>query len=165
MDGLTLVTGQTISVPEHSIRTFWIQPDLDNGYDIDSVFVNGVAVDLGSDPRWAWNGDGGCLTLDDIQSPQTCSVVVRSMNSLQTADNVRLKLSPNPASATTGISIQGYSGTASYSVIDVNVRVVESGDLDCKHGKLLHLDGLARGTYFVRVTADAFSKVEKLMVC
>ena len=50
------------------------------------------------------------------------------------------------------------------ALIDMSGRVVYSQNINAETAQVINLDGLAKGAYFVRITNDKFSKIEKLIV-
>ena len=75
-----------------------------------------------------------------------------------------ISIYPNPASSSATITIEGVTGKVSLSLIDMSGRVVLNKTVDAESVQNLNLNNLAKGAYFVRVTNDEFSKVEKLIV-
>jgi hypothetical protein len=73
---------------------------------------------------------------------------------------------PNPTSSSTTISVEGVSGEVRISVVDMSGRTVRTETLECSGDcqKTMEVEGLAQGTYFVRITADAVNLVRKLVV-
>ena len=80
------------------------------------------------------------------------------------APSVALGLKPNPATSQVSLNIKGVTGTVNCSIIDMSGRVVYSRNLNAEQQHTINLDNIAAGAYFVRVTNDNFSKVEKLIV-
>ena len=48
--------------------------------------------------------------------------------------------------------------------IDMSGRVVYNQNVNAEASNVINLSNLAKGAYFVRITNDKFSKVEKLIV-
>ena len=75
---------------------------------------------------------------------------------------------PNPASHIANISVQGVSGLLVVTLVDAVGRVVASETLWCSSAvgcnRQLMLDGLARGTYYVRLLTGNQSTVRKLII-
>lgn len=73
---------------------------------------------------------------------------------------------PNPATSTTTITLGGVNGTISLSIIDMSGRTVRTDAMECSGDcqKTLLVDGLAAGTYFVRIYGDNVNTVKKLVV-
>ncbi len=80
------------------------------------------------------------------------------------AVNVALGLQPNPATSTVSINMRGVTGMVDCSIIDMSGRVVYSRTINAESSHTVDLSNIAAGAYFVRVTNDKFSKVEKLIV-
>ena len=80
------------------------------------------------------------------------------------ASNVRMNLKPNPATSQVNLNVQGVSGMVNCMLIDMSGRVVYNQNINAETPQVINLNGLAKGAYFVRITNDKFSKVEKLIV-
>ena len=78
-------------------------------------------------------------------------------------DAINMTLAPNPATSSVNVNINGFSGKADCSIIDMSGRVVYSTEIS-NGNTTVSLNGIPAGAYFVRVTNAAFSKVEKLIV-
>ena len=55
-------------------------------------------------------------------------------------------------------------GSLNCSIIDMSGRVDYNAYNNAEEAHTIDLSGVAAGAYFVRVTNDSFSKVEKLIV-
>ena len=80
------------------------------------------------------------------------------------AMHVTLGLQPNPATSSVKLNINGVSGMVNCSIIDMSGRVVYNANVNAEQQQVIDLSNVAAGAYFVRVTNDSFSKVEKLIV-
>lgn len=78
--------------------------------------------------------------------------------------NVSLGLQPNPATSSVKLNISGVTGMVNCSIIDMSGRVVYNANVNAEQQQVIDLSNVAAGAYFVRVTNDNFSKVEKLIV-
>ena len=158
------VTGRTISKPQGSTTMFGIEENYDE-YDIffDSIVVNGVPVDYNNDPDFGLGQ--GCYTYKVTNLQQNTDCVVYFVRcGVNSPSNAVVKLQPNPATISASLTIEGVYGQVEYSLIDINGRTVQSETIDANATHRLNLKGLTRGTYFVRITNDRFTKVEKLIV-
>lgn len=70
---------------------------------------------------------------------------------------------PNPAKNTVTISVDGLSGKAQVSVIDMSGRTVMTSTME-SDATQLNVSKLAQGTYFVRINGESISTVRKLVV-
>ena len=143
---------------------FGIEENYDE-YDIffDSIVVNGVPVDMTDDPDFGYNSQGITYQVTNLQQNMVC-VAYFSRCGVNSPSNAVVKLQPNPATTSATLTVEGANGNVEYSLIDINGRTVQSRTIDANATHLLNLEGLARGTYFVRITNDRFTKVEKLIV-
>ena len=80
------------------------------------------------------------------------------------AAGVRMNLQPNPATSVVNLSIDGVNGMVNCMLIDMSGRVVYNQNINAENAQVINLSNLAKGAYFVRITNDKFSKVEKLIV-
>ena len=80
------------------------------------------------------------------------------------AANVRMNLQPNPATSEVNLNIKGVTGMVNCMLIDMSGRVVYNQNINAEVAQTINLNSLAKGAYFVRITNDKFSKVEKLIV-
>ena len=147
--------------------------------------IDGQVVDLMNPPAGVQvverpynltNADGDVLlrryyyiiTFSSISSNPTVSATAHAIsNGLgieAEAANVSLGLKPNPASSQVSLNIEGVSGNVNCSIIDMSGRVVVSTTFNAEESHVIDLSNVAAGAYFVRVTNDNFSKIEKLIV-
>ena len=83
------------------------------------------------------------------------------------ADDSRLQLHPNPASASVTVTLTGVQGRAIIEVMDVTgrrLRQQEIADATAQPNYLIDLTSLPAGSYFVRVTGDSITALRKLIV-
>ena len=80
------------------------------------------------------------------------------------AAGVYMNLQPNPATSQVNLNIVGVTGMVNCMLIDMSGRVVYNQDINAETTQTINLNSLAKGAYFVRITNDKFSKVEKLIV-
>ena len=80
------------------------------------------------------------------------------------AVNVSLGMRPNPATNSVTLNMRGVEGMVNCSIIDMSGRVVYNRTINAENAQTIDLSDVAAGAYFVRVTNDKFSKVEKLIV-
>ena len=156
---------------------------------IDQIFINGESLDLtdsnvvvvedytvywaGHTPlasaqnRWdpALVRKAYMITLRDITDDVTISATVHdeTLSIRDIEDNVNLLLAPNPATSQVRLNVSSFAGKANCSIIDMSGRVVYNADITSGE-TVINLNGVPAGAYFVRVTNDTFSKVEKLIV-
>ena len=77
---------------------------------------------------------------------------------------VNLGLAPNPATSQVRVNVTGVTGKVNCNILDMSGRVIYSADFDAESEQFINLNGVPAGAYFVRVTGDTFSKVERLIV-
>ena len=73
-------------------------------------------------------------------------------------------MKPNPATNSVTLNMRGVEGMVNCSIIDMSGRVVYNRAINAESAQTIDLSNVAAGAYFVRVTNDKFSKVEKLIV-
>ena len=107
----------------------------------------------------------GRYTFEHVQGNHTIKFVFGELVSIDpVAANVRMNLQPNPATSQVKLNIEGVTGMVNCALIDMSGRVVYSQNINAETAQVINLDGLAKGAYFVRITNDKFSKIEKLIV-
>ena len=183
--------GDSYNAVEGSDPSFYIIPNINEAIlgshpgVIDQVVINGQAVNLNNPPAGVTvaerpynieNADGDVLlrrfyyivTFSSISAPQTISAVAHAypygLGIEAEASHISLGLRPNPAASQVSVNIQGVSGNVNCSIIDMSGRVVYNANINAEEAHTIDLSGVAAGAYFVRVTNDSFSKVEKLIV-
>ena len=80
------------------------------------------------------------------------------------AVSTSLGMCPNPASNNVTLNMTGVTGMVNCSIIDMSGRVIYNRTINAENSHTIDLSNVAAGAYFVRVTNDTFSKVEKLIV-
>ena len=75
-----------------------------------------------------------------------------------------LSLAPNPATSSVKLNIAGVSGMVNCSIIDMSGRVVYNANVNAEAETNINVSSLPAGAYFVRVTNNTFSKIEKLII-
>ena len=80
------------------------------------------------------------------------------------APEVRLGLAPNPATSSVKLNIQGVTGMVNCSILDMSGRVIYNANINAETEHMVNVSNLPAGAYFVRVTNDTFSKIEKLII-
>ncbi len=80
------------------------------------------------------------------------------------AADVIMILAPNPANQQVKLALSGVSGMVNCNIIDMSGRVVYSKVINAEQSNTIDLSNVPTGAYFVRITNDSFSKVEKLIV-
>ncbi len=103
----------------------------------------------------------------DIQTNHTINVTFYQAGTISidpVAAGVRMNLQPNPATSQVNLNLQGVTGMVNCMLIDMSGRVVYDQNINAETAHTINLNSLAKGAYFVRITNDKFSKVEKLIV-
>ena len=80
------------------------------------------------------------------------------------AADVVMSLVPNPATNAVKLNLSGVAGMVNCNIIDMSGRVVYNANINAETEHTLDLSSIPAGAYFVRVTNDLFSKVEKLII-
>lgn len=105
---------------------------------------------------------------EDINNDRVHSLrAVTSWHELSIKDiapKVNLCLAPNPATSQVNLRVKGVTGKLNCNVIDMSGRVIYNADINGETDHVINLNGVPAGAYFVRITNDSFSKVEKLIV-
>ena len=152
------------SVANGGSRTYLVAPNAEV-YEVEAIQLDGENLDLyGENP--VYNVEGGFYeyTLADVTAPHTLHAIFKGVGLNAVEDNVKVSLQPNPANAQTKLAIEGVNGEVNFTLIDMSGRVISSEVINANEVKTINVSGLAKGTYFVRLTNSNFSKVEKLIV-
>ena len=150
--------GTTDSVVIGSTNTFLFSPD--DGYMVDQVTVNGNI-------EWENDTTTGDIryTLENVQEATTVSVTFKEHVSIDpVAAGVAVKLQPNPATSNVQLSISGVNGMVNVAIIDMSGRVISNQTVNASDVQNINVSNFAKGAYFVRITNNNFTKVEKLIV-
>lgn len=167
--------GETIRPAEHSTATILFAPAED--CQLVSLKVDGQIVELydeaadEGDENFVYYEEEGyyAYSLNDITANHTIEVTYGEGGGSHeaidmVAAGVRMNLQPNPATSQVNLNIEGVEGMVNCSIIDMSGRVVYNADMNAESAQVINLNNLAKGAYFVRVTNNNFTKVEKLIV-
>lgn len=80
------------------------------------------------------------------------------------AADVTMTLAPNPATSSVKLNLEGVSGMVNCNIIDMSGRVVYNTNVNADAETIINVASMPAGAYFVRVTNDTFSKIEKLII-
>lgn len=164
--------GQTLSMVEGSNQVYF---EAEAGYQVLELYVDGVSVmidttDAAFDEtvvyRYTYNeSDVVRYTFPNLTEDATIRVVFGERQGIdKAAANVKMNLFPNPANNNVQLSIAGVNGTVNCAILDMSGRVVYNQNINAEATTNINLSNLAKGAYFVRITNDKFTKVEKLIV-
>ena len=192
--GNQVYCGNTVAVTETSGPTFYIYPGgdlrildtlwidsvphlpatLDNDGDEDLIAYDYSIYDTidwwGHDSVWTnvsreyWQ-----YTFRDIHGTHTIWATTHEGEWITSgidpvAPEVKMHLSPNPATSQVALNIKGVTGMVNCSIIDMSGRTVYNRQINAENVNTIDLQNVPAGAYFVRITNDTFSKVEKLIV-
>lgn len=181
-NGITLAEGASTYV--------YIIPNDTMHYMIDSIIINGQSFKPENQNEWPENvtvEDHGyhvmnpadtnevalfrayyVVNLDNIEGDIVISAKAHwepwHIGIDPVAPNVAVGVQPNPATSQVKINVAGVTGMVNCSIIDMSGRVVYNRDINAEESHFVDLNSFARGAYFVRITNDTFSKIEKLIV-
>lgn len=167
-DGTTSICGELDTVPVGGAATYYAFPT--TGYKIDKIYKDGVPLVLDIDYDTAFDEESAVyyaiITLENISANgHTLNCTFKEDVGFDpVASDVVMRLQPNPATSNVYVSLKGMSGMVNMSVIDMSGRVVTSSQFNAENGANINVSNLAKGAYFVRITNDKCSKVEKLIV-
>ena len=153
-----------VSYPQGSTVDFAISENTDEYFQLTDLKVNGSTIDMTSDPNFRLAQGYYIYSVANLQGNTNCEAIFTSDDGLNVADNAVVKVQPNPASSVANLTIEGVNGDVNFALIDMNGRVISQKVINANATEQINLEGLARGTYFVRITNNSFSKVEKLIV-
>ena len=75
-----------------------------------------------------------------------------------------LSVAPNPATSTVKLNMKGVTGMVNCSILDMSGRVIYNANINAESEHMINVSNIPAGAYFVRVTNDTFSKIEKLII-
>lgn len=153
--------GLTDSIVEGATKYYFIVPN--DGFNA-VITVDGTPISS-DDPNLEYNQEGNYYIyyFRNAQGNHTLAATSQvSVNSV--ADRVKMNLQPNPANEQVNLTIEGVSGMVNCTLVDMSGRVVYSSNINAESAQIINLSNLAKGAYFVRITNNEFSKVEKLIV-
>ena len=173
-------TGLTNTVSANSVAVSWTPSEGNTSFEVEygiHGFTHGSGtVVSASEPSATINGLDYNTQYDlyvralcgtDNYSPwSNVSTFTTQPLGINPADTPVCTIFPNPTSYATTINVSGINGQVKIEVIDMNGHTVTSETLECASDctKTLHVDHLAQGAYFVRITGQQFNMVKKLIV-
>ena len=159
--------------------SFWFKTSTENRKDMFAFFIDGQMMDWWSGENdWTYvsyefeagshvfewlydknksNQSGSdCVWIDDITFPRTCIVTkVEEVVTLREND-----LYPNPTSGTFTLELAGESNVGIFNMIGQNVMNLEK----VSGHQQVHLEGLPKGLYFVRIQNGNRTETKKLVI-
>ncbi len=155
--------GMIDSIAQGGAVSYYMFPA--EGYTIDKVYLDGAEYDNYAIYQDEDNNVYGQVRIEDVQAAHTLKATYKLDGvSIDEVAGIAMKLQPNPATSNVKVSIHGVSGNVNMSLIDMSGRVITSSEFNAENGTTINVSNLAKGAYFVRITNDKFSKVEKLIV-
>ena len=168
----------------------YVIPSDDEHFMVDSIIINGVSYSPEAPESWPSDlyidareyhvmspADTTQIALwryyyvlyfEDIHEDKIISAVAHNEPwhiGIDPVDaNVALGVQPNPATSYVNVNMTGVTGMVNCSIIDMSGRTVYSKDIDAEQTHTIDLADFARGAYFLRVTNNSFSKIEKFIV-
>lgn len=159
--------GTTDSCVEGSSHTYIFTPDDD--YTVETITINGeVVFDINDvDNREDYENSEVYYGVENMSEETTisCTFVYHEQQvAVEMASTVSMNLQPNPATSNVQLTISGVEGMVNFSLIDMSGRVITSSKINAANVQNINVSNLAKGAYFVRITNNNMSKVEKLIV-
>ena len=171
--------GETITPVEGSTAT--VVASTATWCTVDSVIVDGVSIEPWDevteegDPHLLAAYDSSAhvwmyqYIFDEVMGDHTIKFIFAEgeapiISIDPAAAGVRMNLQPNPATSLVNMNIEGVTGMVNCMLIDMSGRVVYNQNVNAETAQTINVSNLAKGAYFVRITNDKFTKVEKLIV-
>jgi hypothetical protein len=166
-------------------------PDIDTTVNIDSVAISGTISGAWTDLQWSSYGNGSFTDVNMLSTfykPAQGDKNAGSVNLLLTATNngqcpqddvlnlnftdtdipehdgseLSMELHPVPAGQELFVTLPGEGAQeVDYELIDLTGRTISEGDLDRGTRQAIDIEGLERGTYFLRVRTEEDQLVRK----
>lgn len=157
--------------PEQKWEVIYGMPGFDEASPMGSEIVNGTAQTtiIGLNPATNYVAKVRALCEGDRYSEWT-SVSFTTLNEQnQGIDNVEglnVNIYPNPAHTSTTISVNGVEGSINVSIISLDGRTLQQFTKECPTDCEMTIDvqGLAKGTYLVRLYNDDINTTRKFNV-
>lgn len=166
------ICGEVDSLVQGSTRTYYVVPE--HNYSIEQILIDGQPLANGAVVGNVSRTDNvdeatgttyASISIVNVQEAHTISATVSGEGIEDpAAKGVSMKLQPNPATSNVNLTISGVTGMVDYSLIDMSGRTISSSRINAENVNTINVSNLAKGAYFVRITGNKFSKVEKLIV-
>lgn len=129
---------------------------------VDHYEWNGTSYTESGTYTWTGTTVDGCDSTVVLDLTITTGIGVDEVIS----GNYTMQIYPNPAASSTVVSIAGVEGLVTITIVDNAGRIVASDQIVCSADCFKELDvaNLATGVYYVRVSAQGFNQVRKLVV-
>ena len=136
----TVGTGSNMTVRDRLFRNYY------------QIVFNGIAD----------NPNGYVITADYRTGVEWIEVPEVGID--QVAPEFAMSLYPNPATSTVKLSMAGVEGMVNCNIIDMSGRVIYNARVNSEAETTIDVSNIPAGAYFVRITNDTFSKIEKLII-
>jgi hypothetical protein len=107
------------------------------------------------------------VTENNCSTSDTVIIMVIDDVSINGAlSNVNLKVYPNPSNGQFNMTINGFEGNAEMSIVDLSGQIVyvEKLNIDANYVNKFDLHRLATGIYYIKLTTNKGTKIEKLVI-
>ena len=146
-------------------------PGFHDGYELGRLEVNGAPeVNItGLDSATSYMAKVRSLCEDGRYSEYaavTFTTLAGSHEGIADPAGMSVDIYPNPATTATTIAVKGVEGRVNVAIIDLNGRMVRSFVKDCPTDceMVLDVEGLAKGSYVVRLYSEKFDTTRKFSV-
>ncbi len=153
--------GMVDSVPVNGSCSYLVMPQ--PGYKIDKVYRDGVEIEY-EERTDADSNKYGVVSLENVVAATTLRCTFKQDIGFDPVASVSMRLQPNPATSNVRVVMKGVTGNVNMALIDMSGRVVTTSQFNAENGTTINVSNLAKGAYFVRITNNKFSKIEKLIV-
>lgn len=140
---------------------------------VTGFILDGDTIDLNSasredeDAQFYYDEETHIYTyrLENVTANHTVEVIFNEYVGIDpVAASVKMSLMPNPASSQVTLNVEGVEGNINCAIIDMSGRVVSNTTINAQNSNVIDLSNMSKGAYFVRITNNNFTKVEKLIV-
>lgn len=155
----------------HEWEVVWGEPGFAEGHELGSVMVNDIpqATISGLDANTNYVAKVRAICEGGRYGEYTSvafSTLSEQVEGIDAASGMDVAIYPNPATTSTTISVKGVDGKINVAIISMDGRTLQHFEKECPTDceMLVNVEGLAKGTYLVRLSNDKINTTRKFNV-